>query len=43
MQPGSPPRPPASPLLIHVQLVAFLDKLAELRAMQPLHPSITRK
>ena len=25
------------------QLVAFLEKLAELRAMQPLHPAITRK
>ncbi|KAI3426280.1 hypothetical protein D9Q98_008653 [Chlorella vulgaris] len=25
------------------QVVAFLDKLAELRAMQPLHPSITRR
>lgn len=25
------------------QVVAFLDKLAELRALQPLHPTITRK
>ncbi|PRW45014.1 leukotriene A-4 hydrolase isoform X1 isoform B [Chlorella sorokiniana] len=25
------------------QIVAFLDKLAELRALQPLHPSVTRK
>lgn len=25
------------------QVVAFLDKLAELRALQPLHPSVTRK
>eukprot|EP00887_Chlorella_sp_A99_P007542 scaffold28.g7542.t1 len=25
------------------QLVAFLDKLGELRSMQPLHPSITRR
>ncbi|KAL4448420.1 hypothetical protein ABPG75_005639 [Micractinium tetrahymenae] len=25
------------------QIVAFLDKLAELRALQPLHPSICRK
>jgi hypothetical protein len=31
---------PAHPTL---QVVAFLDKLAELRAMQPLHPAITRK
>lgn len=26
-----------------VQLLAFLDKLAELRSLQPLHPAITRK
>ena len=26
-----------------LQIVAFLDKLGELRSMQPLHPTITRK
>jgi len=30
-------------LLAAAQIVAFLDKLAELRSLQPLHPSVTRK
>lgn len=31
------------PTVTCAQLVCFLDKLAELRSLQPLHPSITRK
>ena len=40
-----PPHPPLpkKPGSLHPQVVAFLDKLRELRSMQPLHPSITRK
>lgn len=30
-------------LFLSLQIVAFLEKLAELRSLQPLHPSTTRK